>query len=89
MADIEVRPADDPGSFTVRVTEGGSTTEHLVRVSDAERGRFGSRYPSAEALVRASFEFLLAREPKEQILREFDLGMISRYFPEFEREIAR
>jgi hypothetical protein len=34
-----------------------------------------------------SFRFLLAREPKESILRSFGLSTIVRYFPEFEREI--
>jgi len=40
-----------------------------------------------EELVRHSFEFLLEREPKESILGRFDLSVIGRYFPEFEREI--
>jgi len=38
-------------------------------------------------LVRRSFDFLLAREPKESILRSFDLTAIARYFPEWERPI--
>ena len=40
-----------------------------------------------EDLVRRSFEFLLEREPRTSILREFDLPVIGRYFPEYEREI--
>lgn len=39
-------------------------------------------------LVRRSFEFLLAREPKESILRSFELPVIGRYFPEYERSIG-
>lgn len=39
-------------------------------------------------LVEASFAFLLEREPKESILREFDLTVIGRYFPEYEQEIG-
>ena len=31
---------------------------------------------------------MLDREPKESILRRFDVMAISRYFPEFEREIS-
>jgi hypothetical protein len=42
-----------------------------------------------EELVRRSFEFLLEREPKESILSRFDLSVINRYFPEYEREIKR
>jgi hypothetical protein len=32
---------------------------------------------------------LLDREPKESILRRFDVTAISRYFPEFGREMPR
>jgi len=39
--------------------------------------------------VRRSFEFLLERESKDSILARFDLSVISRYFPEYEREIKR
>jgi hypothetical protein len=44
---------------------------------------------SAEDVVRTSFEFLLAREPRESILRSFDLAEISRYFPEYDAELRR
>jgi len=40
-------------------------------------------------LVRQSFLFLLEREPKESILRSFNLTAISRYFPEYDREIGK
>jgi hypothetical protein len=40
-------------------------------------------------LVKESFHFLLEREPKESILRSFDLTVIGRYFPAYERQIAR
>jgi hypothetical protein len=40
------------------------------------------------ALVRASFAFLLAREPAGSILRRFDLSVISVYFPEYLDEIG-
>jgi hypothetical protein len=38
-------------------------------------------------LVRASFEFLLEREPATSILHEFSLDVISRYFPGYPAEI--
>jgi len=47
------------------------------------QGRF-----STEELVSRSFDFLLAREPNTSILRSFDLAVISRYFPEYERVIS-
>jgi hypothetical protein len=91
VADIQVT-AVQPGEtseFRVRVAEGDSVTEHEVTVTEADLDRLGSGHGSAEDFIRACFEFLLAREPKEQILRRFDVGVISRYFPEFEQEIRR
>lgn len=76
--------------FHVRLRDAdGSTTEHDVTVSRADWERFGIGYPTAEALVEASFRFLLEREPKEQILGVFDLGLITLYFPSFPRDIAQ
>ena len=41
-----------------------------------------------ERVIEAAFEFLLDHEPKESILRGFDVTVISRYFPSFEEEIT-
>ncbi|HET8527127.1 MAG TPA: hypothetical protein VFM81_10900 [Actinomycetota bacterium] len=87
MAAITVRPTGE-GRFSVHVEDGGSGTEHNVTVSPEDLERLGSgRTP--DAFVRDCFEFLLVREPKESILRAFDVSEIGRYFPEFEREIVR
>jgi hypothetical protein len=91
MAEIDVRLVE-PGersTFEVTVTEGGSSTTHQVTASDVEVGRLGTGYGTEQEFIRACFEFLLAREPKEQILGRFDVTDIPRYFPEFEREIRR
>jgi hypothetical protein len=91
MADIHVRLAE-PGevsAFEVTVTEADTSTTHRVTVSDMEIGRLAVGYSNEQDFIRACFEFLLAREPKEQILPSFDVTDISRYFPEFEREIRR
>jgi hypothetical protein len=45
--------------------------------------------PTPDRLVEASFGYLLEREPRESILREFELPVIGRYFPDFETEIRR
>ena len=92
MAEIEVQPAGEEGGtsrFTVTVKEGDSTTTHDVTVTDGDYRRLGESYGSYQDFVRASFEFLLEREPKESILPRFDVADIASYFPEFEREIAR
>ena len=60
-----------------------------MTVEKSYRDKLAGTEISAEQLVRKSFEFLLEREPKESILRSFNLTVISRYFPEYEREIRR
>jgi len=86
MPVVTVTPKSD-SAFTVVVEEPGSRTSHDVTVSDADAARYAPRIPKAR-LVKASFEFLLAREPKESILPRFDLPVIERYFPEYPRVIA-
>jgi len=87
-AKFEVEKIDE-SKFRVRVIEAGSETTHDVTVSPNDYTRLTNGKIEPEELVRWSFEFLLEREPKESILARFDLSVISRYFPEYEREIRR
>ena len=82
---VEVRCSAAAGGHRceVEVSDGGSASRHVVRVSQNEFERWG-RGRTVEDLVRDSFRFLLEREPKESILREFDLSVIKRYFPEYQ-----
>jgi hypothetical protein len=75
--------------FRVRVAESGSETTHEVTVSANDYAKLTAGKIEPEVLLRRSFEFLLEREPKESILSRFDLSVIGRYFPEFEREMKR
>jgi hypothetical protein len=79
---------DDLGGskYRVSVEQGGTRTEHDVTVTDADVARYA---PGVEPgrLLEASFEFLLEREPKESILRRFDLPVIERYFRDYPRTI--
>jgi hypothetical protein len=82
VAQIDITPLGDD-RFRVEVSEGGSRTRHEVTVRRETVSALG--WPGTlEELVRRSFEFLLAREPKESILHSFDLSVIGRYFPEYE-----
>lgn len=74
--------------FMVTIAEHGGRTRHEVTLDDADFERLKGSSPSPEEFVRRCFEFLLERESKESILPEFDVSVISRYFPEFERDIA-
>jgi hypothetical protein len=84
---IEVTKKDDT-AFDVRITEGKSASSHHVTLSENDYQRLTAGKITREELIRRSFEFLLARESKESILPCFDLTVISRYFPQFEKEIA-
>lgn len=86
MIDVVERKPGDPAVFEVIVTEGAGRTRHEVSARTADLARLGGSAKPA-AVVEASFRFLLDREPKESILRVFDLTVIGRYFPEFEREL--
>ena len=90
MAKIEVQRTNqgEPYEFQVTVREGGAQTRHRVTLRKTDYERLSRGQASPEALVRESFRFLLEREPKESILRSFDLTVIGRYFPAYERQIA-
>lgn len=91
MADIHVERTGEGAvyGFSVRVLEGDSDTRHEVTLSEHDYTRLGTGYATPDEFVHACFAFLLAREPKEQILAEFDVSVIPRYFPEFENQIRR
>ena len=92
MAEITVQPTDRQpvtSMFHVSIRDDDSSTEHEVTLSASDYDRLGTKYGTAEDFVRACFEFLLDREPKESILPRFDVSVISRYFPEFESTIQR
>src|SRR5213593_1751459 len=87
-ARIEVSPESEH-EFRVTVTDAAERTFHRVTVPAPYYEKLTGRRIAAKELVRLSFEFLLEREPKESILQAFDLPVIGRYFPEFEREVRR
>jgi hypothetical protein len=74
-------------TFEVTV-DGQKVTTHKVTVTAAYYDELTGGKVPAEVLVEKSFEFLLARELNTSILRSFDLPVIGRYFPEYERVIT-
>jgi hypothetical protein len=75
-----------PNTYAVAVESGTSTTHTVTVTPEYWRKLTGGRVPP-EILVEKSFEFLLERESNTSILRSFDLPVIQRYFPEYERTI--
>lgn len=87
-ATLEIESLNDR-EFQVRVIEGQSESSHRVTLAPGDYKKLTEGKIGPRELVRRSFEFLLEREPKESILPRFDLLVIGRYFPEYEREIKR
>jgi hypothetical protein len=87
---IDVRRIDDgdPLVFKVTVRDQGSETQHRVTLSRKDLQRLSGGVDS-ESLIDGAFRFLLEREPKESILARFDVSVITRYFPDFERKLPR
>lgn len=86
MIEVHRTGDGDPLEFSVTVSDAGGRTRHDVTMDQATARRLaGGRSP--EQCVEAAFRFLLDREPKESILRRFDVTVISRYFPDFESRL--
>ena len=71
----------------VEVGVGNNVTRHSVILGEEYWQKLTNGREAPEELVIRSFEFLLFREPKESILKEFNLSWIGDYFPEYEKEI--
>ena len=89
MIDVQRLAEGDPLDFEVVVREGRGETRHHVTMSREMCKRLTAGMHTPERCLEAAFRFLLDREPKESILGRFDVTVISRYFPEFERELPR
>ena len=85
--EVNVAATGDGWDCDVTVHDDGES-HHRVRVTRKDLARLAPGASDPVELVQASFAFLLEHEPKESILREFDLSVIGRFFPDYEREIG-
>jgi hypothetical protein len=74
---------EDANTFIVSVDD----TTFKVTLTDDYHKKLTKQ--SKEELIEASFKFLLEREPKKAILKEFNLEIIKKYFPEYEEKIEK
>ena len=86
--DVRCDPTAGGWRCLVRLGQDPDAAQHEVTL---DRATLDDLAPGAtpEALVDASFRFLLEREPAEAILRRFSLPIIGRYFADFPDEIRR
>jgi hypothetical protein len=81
-------PTESGWHCTVTLGDDERATTHEVTV---DREVLEDLAPGAtpEELVRVSFEFLLEREPRESIMRRFELPIIGRFFGDYRDEMLR
>jgi hypothetical protein len=84
---ITVSPAGG-GRWRVEV-RAAAPTAHEVAIPQGYLEKLGLAGVAPARVIEESFRFLLEREPNTSILRSFELPVIARYFPEYEREIRR
>jgi len=81
------RTKTDTGwKFDVTIVEKGSETKHTVTMSDDFYNSLNTE-ESPDKVIEESFRFLLEKEPKESILRSFDVTVISNYFPDYKETL--
>ena len=85
---VSCRPAESGWHCTVTLGDDAGATIHEVTV---DREVLEDLAPGAtpEEVVRVSFEFLLEREPREAIMRRFELPIIGRFFGDYRDEMLR
>jgi hypothetical protein len=85
---IRCDPTADGWQCSVTVGADAAATTHGVTV---DRDTLDDMSPGVtpEELVRISFEFLLEREPRESIMRSFELPIIGRFFGDYRDEVER
>ena len=86
MENVQVA-ATGPHSFEVRVA--GAPRTYRVHVPPSFVAELGLPGVDDLRLVEASFGFLLEHESPDSILAEFELPVISTYFPQYPDEVRR
>ena len=85
---VRCEPTDTGWQCSVTVGDDAAATLQDVSV---DRETLDDLAPGMEPeeLVRLSFEFLLEREPRESIMRSFELPIIGRFFGDYRDEMER
>lgn len=84
---VTCSPSEGGWRCTVVVGDDADATEHIVEVDHPTLDDLAPGAPPEE-LVRESFVYLLEREPRESIMRRFELPLIARFFGDYPDEIS-
>jgi hypothetical protein len=86
---VDCAATDGGWSCTVLVGDDADATEHGVSIDRDTLAGLAPMGTTPEELLVASFRFLLEREPRESIMRSFELPVITRFFGDYQSEVAR
>ena len=88
MTEIEIgeeTEGDGKWTYQVYVYADGKRREYNVTLGWSDYDLWSKGRVAPQYVVRAAFEFLLARESASSILGKFDCSVIRRYFPEVDK----
>ena len=85
----ELSQREDGWTFFVELGHGDGLVEYMVDLDREYWTRLTNRRVEPSELIIKTFDFLLDKEPKELILRKFNLSDISARFPMYEDEIRK
>ncbi len=74
--------SDPDWIFEVTVKGKGTSTSHRTSMTKEFYKKLKTK-STPQKVVAQSFRFLLTKESKESILSEFDISIISTYFPDY------
>ena len=89
MIQVRLTAERDPFIFDVVVSEGKGETRHHVTMSREMCEWLTAGKHTPERCLEAAFRSCSTVSRRNRFLRRFDVTEISRYFPEFEREMPR
>ena len=83
----ETNQSEEGWTFLVELGRGDNLIEYYVDVGREYWTRLTGRRVEPADLVESTFKFLLDKEPKEMIMKKFNLSDVSKSFPQYEGEI--
>ena len=85
----ETNQKEEGWTFLVELGHGDNLVEYYVDVDRDYWTQLTGRRTEPTQLVEATFKFLLDKEPKEMIMKKFNISEVTQFFPRYEQEIKR
>lgn len=83
----EINQSEKGWTFLVELGHGDNLIEYYVDLDRDYWTQLTSGRLEPARLIEATFKFLLEKEPKEMIMKKFNLNNVTKFFPQYEYEI--